>query len=156
MTEYHLLTTWRIEAPIADVYRAIRDSQRWPQWWPGVEQVCELEPGDSSGVGTVQRYAFRGVLPYRLRFDLRVTRVEPQVALEGVASGELEGSGRWCFSADDSLTTVRHEWNVRTTRRWMNLVAPLAKPAFEWNHAAAMRRGELGLARMLDARLVAG
>ncbi len=155
MTAYRLLTTWHVDAPIADVYDAIRESARWPQWWPGVEQVLELAPGDASGVGTVQRYAFRGVLPYRLRFDLRVTRVVPRAALEGVASGEVEGFGSWRFSQLGPVTTVDHEWNVRTTRRWMNLAAPIARPLFEWNHAAVMRRGALGLARMLDARRVA-
>ena len=26
MAEYHLLTIWRIEAPLEEVY--------WPDWWP--------------------------------------------------------------------------------------------------------------------------
>lgn len=155
MAHYRLFTTWRIESPVADVYHAIRDSTNWPLWWPGVEQVLDLEPGDDSGLGRVQRYTWKGRLPYRLRFDLRVTRIDPQSALEGVASGELEGFGSWRFAQHGPVTTVDHAWHVRTTRRWMNLAAPLARPLFEWNHAAVMRRGALGLARMLDARLVA-
>lgn len=154
MADYRLFTTWRIEAPIADVYEAVRDSARWPSWWPAVERVVDLEPGAASGIGRVQRYTWKGVLPYRLSFDLRVTRIEPHEALEGVASGELEGVGRWRFSAENPLTTVRHEWCVRTTRGWMNRVAPVARPLFEWNHAVVMRRGAQGLAQRLDARLV--
>ena len=56
-----------------------------------------------------------------------MTRVDPQVALEGVASGELEGIGRWRFSRRDAISTVRDEWHVHTTRDWMNRVAPVAR-----------------------------
>ncbi len=154
MAEYRLFTTWRIEASIGDVYQAIRDSGKWPQWWHNVERVIDLEAGDASGVGRLQRYTWKGVLPYRLRFDLRVTRVDPQVALEGLASGELEGIGRWGFARHDTVTTVRHEWLVRTTRHWMNRVAPIARPVFEWNHRVVMAQGARGLARLLDARLL--
>lgn len=154
MAEYSLVTVWRIDAALADVYRAIRDSRRWPQWWASVEQVVDLESGEASGVGRVQRYTWKGALPYRLRFDLRVTRIEPEVALEGEASGELVGYGRWHFQRHGGLTAVRHEWHVRTTRPWMNAVAPLARPMFEWNHEEVMRRGARGLAGWLGARLV--
>lgn len=30
-----LLTIWRIEAPLKEVYAAIHRSPRWPDWWPG-------------------------------------------------------------------------------------------------------------------------
>jgi hypothetical protein len=44
---------------------------------------------------------------------------------------------------------------VRTNKRWMTLIAPLARPAFEWNHDWVMRNGGEGLARLLGARLLA-
>jgi hypothetical protein len=37
-----------------------------------------------------------------------------------------------------------YEWNVRTTERWMNVVAPLARPVFAWNHDCLMRNGAPG------------
>lgn len=42
---------------------------------------------------------------------------------------------------------MTYEWVVRTTERWMNLLAPLARPAFAWNHNVVMRQGGEGLAR---------
>jgi hypothetical protein len=35
----------------------------------------------------------------------------------------------------------------------MNLAAPVARPAFTWNHDALMREAAQGLARRLDAEL---
>jgi hypothetical protein len=37
----------------------------------------------------------------------------------------------------------------------MNLLAPLARPVFAWNHDVVMRWGGEGLARLLGTRLVA-
>ena len=33
MAEYHLLTIWRIEAPLEEVYATIINSLNWPDWW---------------------------------------------------------------------------------------------------------------------------
>ena len=37
----------------------------------------------------------------------------------------------------------------------MNAIAPLARPAFAWNHGYVMRAGAEGIARELGARLIA-
>jgi hypothetical protein len=126
----------------------------WPSWWRGVVSVVELDSGDANGIGSVRRYTWKSLLPYRISFDMRVTRIEPLVALEGVATGEVEGTGRWSFTDQGPVTTIRYEWQIRTTRRWMNLAAPLARPLFQWNHDLVMRQGGQGLARLLGARLV--
>jgi hypothetical protein len=75
------------------------------------------------------------------RFDVQVTRVEPPFRLEARAAGELDGTGRWTLTSADGGTLVRYDWDVRTTRRWMNLLAPAARPVFRWNHDELMREG---------------
>lgn len=155
MPEYAFETIWRIASPIHDVWEAIYHAERWPTWWRGVERVVVLEPGDENGVGSVKRYTWKSALPYRLTLDMRTVKVEPPTMLEAAASGELEGTGCWTLSGDDTATTARYEWRVRTTKRWMNLLAPLARPLFEWNHHVVMRQGGRGLARLLKAPLLA-
>jgi hypothetical protein len=81
-----------------------------------------------------------------------VTRLEPLRLLEGRVDGELEGVGCCRLKRNDGLTTVRYDWQVRTTQWWMNLIGPVAKPLFLWNHDAIMRAGGIGLARHLSAR----
>jgi len=87
---------------------------------------------------------------------MRTTRVERPHLMEGEASGELAGTGRWRFFEDRGVTAVTYEWDVRTTRSWMNSLAPLLKPVFKWNHDVVMGWGGENLARHLGARLVAG
>jgi hypothetical protein len=115
--------------------------------------VEELEPGAADGVGKRLRLLFRTRLPYTLGFDVRVTRVQRPSELEAEATGELEGTGRWTLTPADGGTLVRYNWDIRTTRWWMNLLAPVARPMFSWNHDQLMREGGQSLARHLGADL---
>ena len=130
MAEYRFLTTWLLEAE-------------------------RLEEGDENGIGQYGRYVWKSRLPYELEFFVLTTRVERPRLLEGEASGELAGTGRWRLFADGGVTAVTYEWNVRTTRAWMNLIAPLARPVFAINHDWVMRNGGEGLARLLGGKLLA-
>lgn len=155
MKPFSLVTVWAIDAPIEQVWEAVYRLHRWPGWWNGALEVVELEKGDALGVGSLQRFTWKGRLPYTLTFVCRVIRVEPMAVLEGIACGELEGIGRWNFASQDSVTTVCYEWRVCVTKPWMRLLSPVAYHLFRWNHDALMREGALGLSRLLNARLVA-
>lgn len=155
MREYLFHTHWRLDADIERVWQAIHDAERWPRWWRFVKSVTPLQPGDADGVGAVRRIVWTSRLPYQLAFDARVTEARRPQRLAIEARGDLDGTGIWTLSAADGATDARYEWRVRTTKGWMNLVAPLARPFFNWNHDAVMRAGGEGLARHLDARLLA-
>ena len=155
VAEYSFLTTWCLAAPIDPVWEAIHDFERWPEWWRGVESVTVLEKGGEDGVGNLARHTWRSRIPYPVRFEVRTTRVERPALIEGAANGELTGDGRWRLFESAGATAVLYEWNVRTTQAWMNLLAPVARPVFAWNHHWVMRRGGEGLARRLGVRLLA-
>jgi hypothetical protein len=93
-------------------------------------------------------------LPYRLTFDIRVIKLVPLAAIEGIASGDVEGKGRWSFTVNGAVTIVHYEWHVRTTTVWMNTLALFARPLINWNHNSVMQRGGEALARRLNARLI--
>jgi Polyketide cyclase / dehydrase and lipid transport len=153
MAEYHFVSRWQIQAPIERVWEEIYHADQWPTWWKYVAGVEELEPGAAGGVGRRQRLLFRTRLPYTLGFDVRWTRVQPPSTLEAEATGELAGTGRWMLSSTGGGTLVVYTWDIRTTRRWMNVLAPVARPAFKWNHDELMREGGRSLARRLGAGL---
>ena len=149
---YNFLTTWCLDAPLERVWGAIYEVEDWPRWWRGVEVVRKLEHGDENGLGSVYRHRWRSRLPYTVGFDMTTTRIERPHVLEGHARGELEGFGRWRLY-EGEWTAVTYEWSVRTTRPWMNALAPLARPVFVWSHNVVMDWGGEGLARRLGAAL---
>lgn len=152
---YSFLTTWLLRSPREPVFEAIYDEADWPRWWRGVEVAEELRAGDELGVGTVSRMVWRGPLPYRVEFEVTATRIERPSLMEGEAVGDLEGTGRWRLFEQDGVTAVIYEWDVSTTRPWMNRLAPILRPVFEWNHDRVMRRGGEGLAARLGCELLA-
>ena len=127
MARYEFLTTWCVDAPIDAVFDLLNDAAGYPRWWKGVQSVEVLEPGDEDGVGELDHFTWRSVLPYSLGFDMRGTRVERPHLIEGHATGELEGVGTWRLYEGQG-TAVVYDWRVRTTKRWMNLFGPLARP----------------------------
>lgn len=155
MRRFSLATLWHLEAPIQPVWDALVAVDQWPAWWRFVQSVQELEPGDVNGLGALRRYTWSSRLPYRLTFVMRVTQVTPPVALEGVADGDLTGSGRWQLAPSGETTRVRYDWNVAATKPWMQHLAPLFAPLFRWNHHQVMAEGGRGLARHLGVRLLA-
>ena len=156
MTEYAFLTAWRVAAPPEAVFEVIHASERWPEWWDGVESVVKLEEGDEEGRGSVGRYEWRSAMRYRLEFEMRITRVDRPHRMDGEAVGELTGTGTWRLYEDDGATAVLFDWRVRTTRWWMNALAPIARPVFRWNHGRLMRAGGRGLARRLGVQQLSG
>jgi hypothetical protein len=114
-----------------------------------VERVTVLEPDER------YRIAWRSRIPYALEFEFAVRDLDEPHSMTGDAHGELTGTGHWRLFEQDGITAVTYEWNVRTTKGWMNALAPVAKPVFEYNHNVVMRWGGEGLARRLGCNLLA-
>ncbi len=155
MAHFEFVTLWRLKAPLAPVWACIYDHERWPSWWKGVEKVDVIRPGGPDSVGTLTRQVWKSALPYRLRFDIEITKVEPMRVMEVAAKGELQGIGIMSFAEEHEEVVVRFDWRVETTRPWMNLLAPLAGRLFRWNHGVIMDWGAECIAKRLGAKLVA-
>lgn len=155
MGHYRMVTEWHADAPLEQVWDALLLVREWPSWWRGFRAVEQLRPGEDSGVGMVVHQAWRSYLPYTLRFDLEILRVERHALLEGRAGGDIEGTCRWTFQRREDGTVVRFVMDVRTTRWWMNLPVPFAGRVFASNFDAVMRWGSEGLARLLGVGVAA-
>ena len=153
-TQYAFVTRWQIKAPLTQVWDVIHSSLEWPSWWKGVEKVVELEKGDTEGIGGVREYTWRSILPYNLAFNMRLTEYEEHKHMKGEAFGELEGEGEWLFEEKEGITYVQYNWTVFTNKAWMNYLAFILKPAFNYNHDVVMSWGAKGLAKKLNAELI--
>jgi uncharacterized protein YndB with AHSA1/START domain len=155
MAQFNFLTTWDLEAPIEKVWETLSDLTGYSNWWKYVASVTEVEPIQADGTGGMYIWNWKTALPYNLKFGMRMSRYEPPHVIESNAEGELEGVGRWDLQQMEGFTRVTYAWQVRTTKSWMNLVAPLAHPAFSWNHNVLMDEGGRALAEHLGVRLLA-
>ena len=149
MSEYSFVTNWSFEAPLERVWAEIEDADAWPNWWKGVLAVELLNDGDADGIGSIRRTTWKSALPYKLTFDSEIVRVEKLKLIEVRAFGQLEGRGLWSFADYDGGTKVQYDWTVITNKGWMNVLAPIAKPFFRWNHDVIMNWGESELRRRI-------
>jgi carbon monoxide dehydrogenase subunit G len=147
-SDYRFLTTWLLDCERQAVWEALDDVEAWPRWWRGVERV-ELLGGDR------YRITWRSRIPYELEFEFQVEHTDAPLEMSGRAIGELTGTGHWRLFEQTGVTAVTYEWNVHTTRAWMNLLAPVARPLFEYNHNVVMGWGGEGLSQHLNCRLLA-
>jgi hypothetical protein len=71
MTEYAFVTRWSFAAPIDEVWKAISEPERWPDWWRGVERVELLAPGEKDGTGSLRRFTWKSppTLPAGVRHE---------------------------------------------------------------------------------------
>ena len=113
-----------------------------------MERVTTLAPDER------YRIAWRSRIPYELEFDFTVHEMDEPRSMRGEATGALSGTGHWRLFEEGGVTAVTYEWNVRTTKTWMNLLAPVARPVFAYNHDVVMRWGGEGLARRLGCNLL--
>lgn len=154
MAHFEFVTLWQFKAALKPIWDCIFDSGQWPEWWKGVERVDVIREGRPDSVGKCTKQVWKSALPYRLRFDIEVTRIEPMKVIEVASRGELSGVGIMSFSTQGDDVTVRFDWRVDTTTWWMNLIAPVAAPLFRWNHGVIMDWGAQCMADRLHVKLL--
>lgn len=153
MIKYELITEWFFDAPIERVWQEVCDPQgwsTWPEWWPDWKEMKPRGSGEI-GVGSIIDCAVKAGLPYTLRYQLELGKIEAPRFNEHTVSGELEGLGRWTLEERDGGTVVTHYWNVGTTNPILNFFGrfPFAKSMMEKNHAEMMARGHEGIKNRL-------
>jgi uncharacterized membrane protein len=154
VNEYSFVTVWKIEAPLKVVWDVICNTEDLPNWWKAVIGVKVIDRGDANGVNFLVEQTWKGILPYQLSLLSRTTAVDYLKSIEIVASGDLEGKGKWTFSENEGIVTVQYNWDVQTTQKAMSFLALIVKPLLAWNHDEIMRWGASGLANKLNARLI--
>ena len=152
--EYSFVTVWKIAAPLETVWDVIYDIEDLPNWWKAVVSIEVIDRGDSNGVHCLTKQTWKGVLPYQMSFISQTTAVDYLKTIEVVASGDLEGKGKWNFSSSEGIVTVQYHWDVKTTLHLISFLALALKPLLVWNHDEIMRWGALGLANKLNAKLI--
>jgi hypothetical protein len=151
---YTFISRWQLRAPVQEIWETIRDSEKWPEWWKGVDDVTEIEPGDEAGIGSVRKYTLSSPAKYKLCFNLQLTERIEYKLLKGNATGDLQGTGAWHFAEDRGITYVECHWYVVTTLPWMNFLSIILAPLFRYNHSVVMSWGAKSLARKLNAELI--
>jgi hypothetical protein len=152
---YHLITSLELDVDRGRTWETFVDVEDWPRWWRWLDEVEMLREGDDGGVGAVFRQTIRSPLLYGFTWQTEIVRVVKPALVELNSSGALEGRGRFEMAgAGGDVTEVKFTWLVMTNKSWMNLLSPIARPLFIWNHDRLMADFGRGLAAAAGGRLV--
>ena len=143
---YEFIDVWTIPAGISLAWRMVDDVAGWPTWWPDY-RLTEVVSDVRHGTGTRWHAKVKADLPYTLDFNFTVLAHEPPRYVRTRVEGFFEGEIDWRLEQLSPAVTrmTLHEQN-ETTWRLINLIARLGgRRLLEYNHRAAMRRGETGM-----------
>ena len=150
--DYHFITECRLQGSVAEIAEILADAPALARWWPSVYlAVTQLDPGDERGLGRVVDLYTKGWLPYTLRWQFRVTEVQP-AGFTLVASGDFVGRGIWRFRQEGQETVVTYDWKILAGKPLLRTFSFIMKPIFEANHRWAMAQGEQSLKLELARR----
>jgi len=148
--EYRFLDTWFIPHPTHVVFEELLHGEDYPKWWSEAwKRVSPIGDTKAATVGAKTEAIAGGFLPYTIKLELEVTRIERPHLISVVSSGDLEGTGTWRLHEFDGGTAVSYDWRVRADKPLIRLFSPIVKPLFRANHNWVMRHGEAALKRWL-------
>jgi ribosome-associated toxin RatA of RatAB toxin-antitoxin module len=134
---YVFHTSWHLDAHPDEVYAALHDVARYPEWWPQVRSVRAIDE-------VTGELRCRSMLPYDLVFVVTRETEDPVArVLAARQTGDLEGTSRWTITADDSGSVAVFDEDVVVRKA-------LVRAALRFNHDLMMRDGERGLRRYLQ------
>lgn len=145
---YHFRTRWRVEQGCEDLWDTLEQllaSDDPMPWWRSVRVVGHH--GDELDL------VANSVLGYRLAFTVYDLDLVRPTSIRLRSRGDLDGHAFLTFTPEGGATTrVDVEWNVAATRRWMQRLDPVLRPAFVLAHGVIMWTGQRRLNRWLAAR----
>ena len=153
---YHFLSDFVITSSRDAVWTALIAVEEWPTWWRWLKRIDVIREATSeNGVGAVYRNHVSSPTGYGFVFEGETAEVERLCRIDLMLSGEIVGRVRYLVSDDPSGgTNVSYAQLVETPKWWMNLLAPIARPGFTWNHDKLMTDFGRGLAKASGGELV--
>ena len=139
MNDYWFRNVWSVGAAAGRVFDALVDLTSWPKWWPDVRAVHQLDDDTAE-------LMCRATLPYALTFRLcRAVQDDRSGRLRVDMTGDLEGYTNAVVAPHETGARVAIEQRVVVNKPMLRILAPVARPLFQVNHALMMRRGRHGL-----------
>lgn len=151
---YHFETEMLFTSSPSSVERALGEVTAWPTWWKWARRVDHINDVPSGTVGARYRNQVATPMKYGFSYETEVVDVSTgRIRLD--STGELEGAGLFLYEpTDDGGVHLRFSWLVQTPKWWMNLVGPIGRPFFTWNHDHLMTEFARGLATTSGGELL--
>jgi uncharacterized protein YndB with AHSA1/START domain len=126
-----------LPVPPAELWSVLSVTADYPRWWPWLRVL------DAAGLqpGTTAHLEIRSPLPYRLRCDVHVDRVEPGRSLDATVSGDLVGPAGLRITPARQGSRARLAWALELRAPLLSRLVPVTRPAMAWAHDVIVTAG---------------
>jgi hypothetical protein len=144
---YLFRSRWELQLPARNVYDSLYALVRYPEWWPQFREVTKLDEDR-------YRMVVRSFLPYEISYILSRDVADAGLGtLRGKVDGDIAGDIEWRINPSPTGCVVYFQEDVVTHLDLLNLLAPIARWAFEINHQVMMNSGRVGLRAYISGRI---
>lgn len=144
---YLFRSRWELPFPARDVYDTLYELVRYPEWWPQFREVTKLDDEH-------HRMVVRSFLPYEISYIIEREVADAALGtLRGKVDGDIAGNIEWRINPSPTGSVVYFQEDVATHMDLLNLLAPMARWAFEINHQVMMTSGRAGLRAYVAGRI---
>jgi len=129
--------TFALPVAPSELWSVLSATDDYTRWWPWL-RVCDaagLEPG------SVARCEIRSPLPYRLRCDVHVQRVDPGRSLAATVGGDLVGPAGLEITPAPDGSRARLTWALELRAPLLSRLVPVTRPAMAWAHDVIVTAG---------------
>jgi len=126
-TWYRFATVFTIDVEPRRIWDAVTDPEGWIGSYPDIEDWQMSARGGADHIGDRYRIVHRVAGPLSLYYTMEVVAGRAPDRMAWRVTGDVAGTGTWELEELDGVTDVRFTWEVATTRRWMNVMAPLIR-----------------------------
>ena len=144
---------WTVKGNLADAYALVSDPRTFPQWCPLFKQIELSSPSGGLTVGAHCKCQVRAALPYAVKWDITLTDLQPDQITTfcklKLGSLSMAGTVRYTFRQEGEHVVIENEQALVASRPFPARIHAFFQRLFAWNHAWAMKRGGIGLERLL-------
>jgi hypothetical protein len=139
--EYHVTTTWEVEADLREVAAILREPASLACWWPAAFLAVEAAGRPDEAPGSAGRVWSKGWLPYTLRLEFDVVELPERPGVVVRVKGDFEGCCDCTVTARGPRLQIVFDWKVRVHKPVIRRWSWLLRPVFVANHLWVMARG---------------
>lgn len=139
--DYHVTTTWEVEARVDEVVAIVREPASLTRWWPAAFLAVEDAAGPDGRPGSAGRVWSKGWLPYTLSFGFEIAEHPHEPGVIVRVAGDFEGRCVCTVTPRSSRLAIVFDWKVRVHKPVIRRWSWLFRPVFVANHLWVMARG---------------
>lgn len=152
-TIFRFAHRWIVEGELSEAFDLVSDPRTFGKWFPLFKQVELSSPTGQITPGACCTCMVRASLPYAVRWHVEVTGIQPnelttfcRLNLWGL---RMAGTVRYTFSQQGKQVVIDNNQVLVADRGFPRPIHAILQRLFAWNHRQAMRRGGIGLGRLL-------